>query len=98
MLKVRDGLFEFLVQGQRTGQRADAVRAATEFIHGFLRRLVDARVADQAQVPVGRVHAHHTPVDSHAGPLQDLLHRLIVKIIIMLSGRLQTFFEREDAS
>ena len=56
------------------------MRTGAIFIDGILGRLVDARVADQAQVAVGGIHAHFATIDEHAGAAVQLAHRLVVKI------------------
>ena len=83
VFEIRNRLFEFGVDRQRAGQRADAVRAGAELVHGFLGGFVDARMADQAQITVRSVHAHLTAVHAHLHPRQDLLHRLVVEIKIV---------------
>ncbi len=89
MFEVGDRLFEFGVDRQRAGQRADAVRASPKLGHRGFGGRVDARVVDQPQVTVRGVHPHLAAVHAHLHPWQDLLHRLVVEIkIVRLEHRI----------
>ncbi len=83
MFEVRDGLFEFVVQGQCASQSPHAVRAGAEFVHRFFCGFIDARMSDQSQITIRGVHAHLTSIDQNLRIGKNLLRGLVVKIKVI---------------